>query len=131
MISPKVRISSSLYRPAINRSVACHSARLRLSAVPREIASSRSLRNDFASLILTDLKSQQSAGKRYSLRSVITSKGNFLVKEGGQVPPLKNSLKCLLFCLLLVMLIFFTESCPNEKLAPNCCSLGAAAVRAG
>src|ERR1700687_6196874 len=100
MISPKVQISSSLYRPAINRSVACHSARLRLSAVPREIASSRSLRNDFTSLILTDLKSQQNAGKRYSLRSVITSKGNFLVKEGGQVPPLKNSLKCLLFWLL-------------------------------
>jgi hypothetical protein len=44
--SPKVCISSSLYRPAINKSVACHSARVRLSAVPREMASSRSRKKD-------------------------------------------------------------------------------------
>jgi hypothetical protein len=47
MTSPKVHISSSLYRPAINKSVACHNARERLSGVPREIASSRSCRKDF------------------------------------------------------------------------------------
>ena len=47
MTSPKVQISSSLNRPAVIRSVACHSARARLSGVPRETASSRSWRSGF------------------------------------------------------------------------------------
>jgi hypothetical protein len=36
--------------------VVCHSARLRLSGVPRDTASSRSRRNELASLILADLE---------------------------------------------------------------------------
>src|SRR3984885_12105339 len=53
--SPKVQISSSLKPPAIIRSVVCHSARARLSGVPREPASSRSSRNDFDSVFLAVL----------------------------------------------------------------------------
>src|ERR1700744_4146526 len=53
--SPKVQISSALKAPAIIRSVVCHSARARLSGVPRATASSRASRNDFDSSFLAVL----------------------------------------------------------------------------
>src|SRR6202011_2554108 len=48
--SPNIQISSSVYRPAISKSVAYHNARWQLSAEPRETAISNSCRNDIASI---------------------------------------------------------------------------------
>src|SRR5882762_5847748 len=85
--SPKVHISSSLYRPAINKSVACHNARARLSGVPREIASSRSCRKDFDWLILAGLKSTPEKPIRHGRwrRQSSTSPGQ-LDRPAGRSP---------------------------------------------
>ena len=71
--------SSSLYRPAINKSVVCHNARKRLSAVPRKTASSRSLRNDFTSLIWQTLnrskRAQTISGLKHTRHTQVFGKG--------------------------------------------------------
>jgi len=94
LTSPNVLISSSLYRPAINRSVACRTACRQLSVDPRDTASSRSCRNVFASFHFWQASNRSTCANSVGVVQSYPGKRNFSVKEAKKRPSLIFAKMC-------------------------------------